>query len=172
MSETVAVGRVHRPHGVRGEVYVERYGEDPGVLVKGREFLVNHDKLRPTLKVASLRAGPKGRWLVRFEGVEDRDQAEEIYGWELHIDKVDLPELPADSYYNFQVIGLEVRTKDNAVLGKIEEVLDTGANDVFVVRHKDREILIPVIGQVVTKLAIKEGFVEIDPIPGLIPEDD
>jgi 16S rRNA processing protein RimM len=80
----------------------------------------------------------------------------------------DLPPLKPGEFYYFQVVGIEVHLSDGRRLGKIEDVFSTGANDVWVVRVNGREVLIPVIADVVKEIDIAGRRAIVEPIPGLL----
>jgi 16S rRNA processing protein RimM len=171
MARLIEVGRILRPHGVRGEVVVERYGEsvdllEPGVTLFGRKGALTMD-----LTVGAARPHKKD-WIVVFEGVASRTEAEALGGTTLLVGADRLPPLPEGTYYNFQLEGLAVRTTEGEALGRIEEILETGANPVLVVRGAGGEFLIPSVGQVVRDVDLKAGTMTVELIPGLVPERD
>jgi 16S rRNA processing protein RimM len=109
---------------------------------------------------------------VVFEGVASRTEAEALSGTTLRVGADRLPPLPEDTYYTFQLEGLTVRTTDGEVLGRIDDVLETGANPVLVVRGAGGETLIPSVGQVVREVDLEAGTMTVELIPGLVPERD
>ncbi|MCH8345607.1 MAG: 16S rRNA processing protein RimM, partial [Chloroflexi bacterium] len=78
--------------------------------------------------------------------------------------------LPEGQYYRFQIIGLEVRNATGAILGRVTDILTTGANDVYIVRSEKREILVPATDDVIKEIDVERGLMLIEEIPGLIPE--
>lgn len=168
-SRRVQVGVVVRAHGVRGEVIVRRFGEEPSILDTGEVLEGAKGPLELSLEVVSARPH-KGDWLVEFAGVRDRDEADALAGFELSVDASRLPALPEGTYYNYQLEGLRVVTVSGEDLGEVEEVLDTGANDVAVLRGPRGEILVPLVGHVVREVNLKEGKMTVELIPGLVPE--
>jgi 16S rRNA processing protein RimM len=168
------VGKIVRPHGVRGEVVVNRFGREgdplaPGSVVTARSG--TEGRAEAALRVESRRPSSRGRWLVVFEGIEDRDQAAVLSGSIIGVDESSLPDLEEGRYYNFQVVGLEAVTPEGESLGTVREVWETGANDVFVVRGPKGEILLPVIAAVIREFDWEGGRVTVTPLPGLIPEE-
>jgi 16S rRNA processing protein RimM len=169
MNRWIAVGRVLRAHGLEGEVVIRRFGETEGVLAPGASlrFGEGTEAIRRTV----LSSKPHGRdWIVTLEGLHDRDLADAIRGELLFVEEESLPDLPKGTYYRFQLVGLRVRTQAGEDLGRIEEVLETGANDVFVVRGEKGEILIPAVDSVLAEVDLGRGEMVIIPIPGLVPE--
>jgi 16S rRNA processing protein RimM len=170
MGRRIMIGRLLKPHGVRGEIVLERFGNDPTLVAKGRPIALERGGGTLEIMVTGCRPGPGGRWLLELDGVDSREAAEALRGSPVIVDESELPELDEGGYYDFQVIGLRAVTAGGEPLGTVEDVLDTGANDVFVVRGPRGEILIPSIASVIQELDLEGGRVVITPIPGLIPE--
>lgn len=166
MERPVEVGRIVRPHGIRGEVIVRRYGETPGLLEPGSSLQVGETHVR----VRAARPHQQF-WIVSFEGVTDRTAAETLAGAALRVEADRLPPLPEDAYYNFQLIGMRVRTVGGEDLGILEEILETGAQDVYVVRGKGREILLPALREVIRGVDVAAGTMTVEPLPGLLDEE-
>ena len=115
---------------------------------------------------------PHGRGLLmNLEAVTDRGQAESLVGSELFVDKSRLPSLEEDTYYWFDLVGLRVYDTTGALLGRLEGVIPTGSNDVYVVKDNKpgsaREILIPAIGDVVLDIDLESRTMTVDPPEGL-----
>jgi 16S rRNA processing protein RimM len=156
---------------VRGELAVERYGDAEELLNPGSE-LIAELRGRPELVLTVETSRPHKRgWLVFFEGVNDRDAAEAIAGSTLLVGEDRLPPLEEGAYYHYQLEGLEVVTEEGASLGRVESVLETGANDVLSVRGPKGEVLLPVIDSVVREIDPEGGRIVVALIPGLVPED-
>ena len=116
---------------------------DRVILTKGNlnsEYLINEVKQH------------KKYFLIDFQGISDMDAAELLTGALLQVTREQLVKLPADSYFVFDIIGLSVYTETSEYLGKIEDVLHTGANDVYVVKKDRLSLLVPALKQVVKKI--------------------
>lgn len=162
----ITVGKVLSAHGVEGEVSVASLTEVPERFAPGSHLqAVVKDKPR-SLTVAAARPG-KGVLLVKFEGIEQRDAAEELSGAVLQIDEAALKGLPPDTYWRHQIIGLNVYTDEGVHLGVVTRVLETGANDVYVVGRGTEEIMIPAIKQVVKEVRLEEKKMIVRLMPGL-----
>ncbi len=161
----IAVGRINGTWGLHGHVKVtpltsnsQRFQPDAVLLVNGQPHRV--------LDVAT----PQGYPCVRFEGYASRDLAQALRGALIEIEESDLPALPQDQYYLHDLVGLAVVTTGGRELGRLHEVLRTGANDVYVVRGKGRkEALIPAIPDVVLQVDLEAGRMVIAPLEGLLP---
>lgn len=165
------MGRVMRAHGIHGEVVVSRYGESPGVLTEGAVLTGRRGDAELTLTVEAVRPF-KQNWIVAFKGIRDRNEAEALMGTVFYADVDALPPLEEGTYYRFDLIGLEAVTVEGEAIGKVEEVWETGANDLLVVRGDRGEILIPAVEPFVETVDLAKRQVTVKPVPGLIPEAD
>ena len=106
--------------------------------------------------------------VVKFESISDRDVAEGLRGLDLVIPESELPPPPPGSHYQFQLVGLTVVTTSGDLLGKVSRILETGANDVYLVLGEDGgETLIPAIKDVVVEIDLEGGRMVVDPLPEL-----
>ncbi|MBV9856023.1 MAG: ribosome maturation factor RimM [Streptosporangiaceae bacterium] len=170
----VTVGRVGRPHGIRGEVVVGVRTDDPDVRFAVGSRL-DTDSGGP-LTVASVR-WQSGQLMVRFEGVRDRDAAAALRGTWLSVDSgtLDSPDDP-DEFRDHELIGLCVQTADGAVVGVVEDVLHYG-QDLLEVRRTGGdqaagEILVPFVKALVPEVDLAAGRLVIDPPPGLLDPEE
>jgi len=148
----ICVGQIAAPHGLEGEVAVEPLTEYPERLAPGAEVFVNGAGGRHALAVVATRPH-RGRLLVHFAGVESREAAEELRGVRLLIRRSQLAPLPPGRYYEFQIVGLVVRTEQGKQLGRVQEILHTGANDVYVTE----QVLVPALAAAVAKIDLEAG---------------
>lgn len=160
----VAVGRINAPWGVRGHVKVTPFTSNPERLTTGAVVLV----LGQPARIIDVRH-PRGFPIVLFEGYQDRNAAEELRDSLIEIDAADLPPLPEDEYYIHDLIGLEVVSTEGAVIGRLDDVIGTGANDVYLVKRPGaRDVLVPAIEDVVIEVDLERGRVVIEVVPGLL----
>ncbi|MBL0712679.1 MAG: 16S rRNA processing protein RimM [Desulfosarcina sp.] len=143
------IGAIVGPHGTGGVCKIRSHAETLAVFEPGGRLFVetagNHFQ---TLEVLWIKPHSKGA-LIAFRDVADRNTAEALRGAKLYIDKTRLPAPEEESYYWFDLIGMEVYTQDGDFLGWLEAVLPTGSNDVYVVRKADLETLVPALTSVV-----------------------
>ena len=166
------VGRVVKTKGIKGQLKVSSSGGGSVPFTKGKEiYLEKPQGLKKPFTVHSLGLY-KGMTILSLQEVNRVEEAEELVGCSVYVAKEDLEPLPPDEFYWFQLLGLEVKTEEGDYLGKLEEILPTGSNDVFVVRKEGQEILIPAIEEVVIQVDLQEKWMVIRPIEGLLPEDD
>lgn len=146
--DTVEVGRVHAAHGVRGEVSVEPYSEVEGRFAPGARVLAR--RRYPgveTLTVETVRPH-KGRLLIRFAGVTDRDAAELLRGAVLEVPREDVPAPPEDTWYYFQLLGCRCHDAREGDLGEVVDVREDGGGvllDVREAKEDGRRLLIPFV---------------------------
>lgn len=160
----VAVGRITRAHGVKGEVAVLPLTQVEGRFAPGSQLVLEGSD--NPLTVTACRPH-RNRLLVTFEGVDDRGRAESLQGSYLVVPATEVPSLPEGEYWPHEIVGCEVRTEAGTPLGTIREVLHTEANDVWVARSDDGETLIPALKDVVSSVDIGGGKVIVHDIPGL-----
>jgi 16S rRNA processing protein RimM len=150
--ELIEIGRIVRSHGLEGTMKVLSYLETPGVLPGISEFFIGRSSGEAvSLPMEAVRPG-SGSFFLKLKGVDDRDGAERFRGFKVFISSERMPKLPDGEYYWHEVVGLEVVTEDERVLGRIESVFPTGSNDVYVCRSEGREILLPAIAEVVRSI--------------------
>ena len=165
----LAVGLLRRPHGVRGEIMLEIQTDYPERLSPGANLYVG--KEYTPLTIATNRKHNKGL-LLSFEGISDRDEIARYRKKHLYVLFSDWPPLPEGEYYDFQLIGLEVTEKETGKnLGELKEIIQTGANDVYLVRSESgREILLPDIPEVILEIDLAQSQMKVFLIPGLVDE--
>lgn len=143
----VVVGKLRRPHGVMGEMSMSLMTDFPKRLKKGTELFVG--KKRDRLLIRSIRFTEKGA-LIAFEDYLDCDVVG-IFRNQYVYKKIEKnPDLPEGEFYHHEIIGMNVFSESGEALGIIDEIVETGANDVYVIRSgKKDEILIPAIKSVI-----------------------
>jgi 16S rRNA processing protein RimM len=160
----VAVGRINAPWGVRGHVKVTPLTSNPERLATGAVVFV----LGRPARIIDVRQ-PRGFPIVLFEGYQDRSAAEELRDSLIEIDEAELPTLPDGEYYIHDLIGLEVVSTEGAVIGRLDDVIGTGANDVYLVKRPgERDVLVPAIENVVIEIDLDAGRMVIEVVPGLL----
>ena len=153
----LAVGLLRHAHGVRGEISMEIYTDFPERLHPGLEVYIG-DSHKP-LRITHLRRKDK-LMLLTFEGYQDCDQVNVLRNEVVYSRTDKLPALPEDHYYHFQLIGLKVVNEAGAELGTLAEILETGANDVYVIRSADGpELLLPAIESVIIEVDLAKGTI-------------
>jgi len=138
------------------------------MLSAGRKIYLGPDRTPRTVR--SLRSHGEN-YLVLLKGTADRTGADRYRGAVIYVRSDSAPPLPLDVYYNWQIVGLEVHTEGGETLGKIAEILQTRANDVYVVRNEGgEELLLPAIESVILNVDLDAKRMLVRLIPGLRPE--
>jgi 16S rRNA processing protein RimM len=155
----VVLGYVSGVHGVHGRVKVFSYTEPREAIFAYQPWRVG-DSAEPMEIIEGRRHGKT--LLAVLPGVENPEQARRLVGSEIRVRREQLPDPGEQSYYWADLLGLEVRTTGGEALGRIERMMETGANDVMVVSG-DRERLVPFVpGRYVRRVDLEEGFLEVD----------
>ena len=163
------IGTVTSPHGIRGEVKVYPTTDDPARFLDLNQVILRVETGDEVRAVEGVRF-TKGMVLLKLEGIPDRTAAEGYRGCELYVPRADAVPLGKDEYYIADLIGMRVHTAEGE-LGRIREVLQTGANDVYVVDSPlHGEVLIPAIKACIIKVDIEGGRMDVELLPGLIDE--
>lgn len=148
----IAVGRLRRPHGVKGEIMMEILTDFPERIKVGN--VVHVGQGYQPMKITGLRRHQQG-FLLRFEGIESRDDISVYRSDYVCVTTDDLPALDEGEYYFHQLIGISVYDEDGNELGKLAEIMETGANHVYLVQHEDgSEVLLPAIESVILDVKI------------------
>jgi 16S rRNA processing protein RimM len=161
----VAVGRISRAHGVKGEVVVRPLSEVETRFAAGSHLFLREDERDP-LTVAETRSH-RGRLLVSFEGVRDRNAAEGMAGAFLFVPASSAPSLPEGEYWTHELVGCQVLTDAGRALGPIREIIYTPANDVWVTQGEEGETLIPALKDVVKDVDLPARRVIVREVSGL-----
>lgn len=168
----VVLGHIARAHGVHGAVVVAAYAEDPQSLLEGEHLeLLSPDGLTRR-SITSLKGKVAAQGLiVKIKGVSTREAATALKGWRLGVERRFLPAAADDEVYLADLIGLEVRTPQGLVLGRVHHLMEAGSGLILVVQSEERperEVLLPFQEEFLGELDVPGGYLEFDPPPGLL----
>lgn len=167
-SSVLAIGKIVGVHGMKGCLKVVLFdGESAALLSPGNQLLLKTTAGKmQTITVEDIQAHKQ---IVRMtaEGINDRTTAESLAGAEILVHRSDLPDPEAGRWYWCDLIGLSVYAADDKYLGRIENLFETGSNDVLVVKDKGTELLIPVLESVVRRVDLEEKKMIVDLPEGL-----
>ena len=169
----MVVGRIGRPHGVRGQVTVEVRTDDPDLRFAPGTTLLTEPASRGPLTVVGSR-WHSGTLLLQLAGpdgvtVADRDAADALRNTRLVVPVTDLPELEdPDDFYDHQLVGLSAQLADGTVLGEVTAVTHDGAGLLVVRRPDGGELLVPFVASIVPTVDVAGGRVVVDPPEGLL----
>jgi 16S rRNA processing protein RimM len=167
MKDDVILGLIVGPHGLGGAVKVKSYADSPESFTGTRRvFLLSDDGTRRDISVEQAR--PQGNSvLLKFSGVDTREQAEDLVGWSVVAKRDDLPAVEDGEFYWHDVIGMEVYDASGKYYGIVTSIIPTGANDVFIVKGQTGdEILIPGTFDAVREINVPDNRMIIEPFSG------
>lgn len=165
------IGKIVNTHGIRGELKILSQTDFPELrFAKGSKLLFISPQDERTIHATVEGAREhKGLFIVRFKEWDNINFVEQYKGWMIKVAEDDLADLDEDEYYYHEIIGCAVETADGEKLGEIKEILTPGANHVWVVkRPKGRDLLLPVIDEVVLKVDVKAKLVTVELMEGLL----
>ena len=166
----LVVGKIRRPHGVAGEALVEIYTDFPERLAPKTLVFVGAAQQPLTIRK---RRPHKDGLLLTFEDITTPEQVGLLRNQMLSIPAVDRPPLPEGEYYHHQILGLSVVDENGQDLGSLTEILETGANDVYVVTRDDgTQLLLPAISDVVLDVDLPHKTMRVHLLPGLVAESE
>ncbi|HEX4961688.1 MAG TPA: ribosome maturation factor RimM [Thermoanaerobaculia bacterium] len=168
LPETVTVGRVLRPHGVRGEVVVEVLSDVPGRFEKGSRLLGVPEK-QPSLplEVAASRVHKSGA-VVRFAGCDGRDRAEELRGLWLEVPRSQVPAAEPGTYYQYELLNC-LCSVSGAELGRVAEVVEDGGGLLLIVEGEEgRRIPVPFVREFLRQVDVAGARIDLELPPGLV----
>lgn len=165
----VLMGRVSGAFGIRGEIRVFFYGQDPSVIARAKTVFLgpNPESAKP-LEVQGLREHG-GRVLISSPRVEQREQAAALAGAFVYLEQRFLPPLEQGEYYWYQLKGARVQDRQGRPLGTVKEVADLGAHDLLLVRSpQGHEALVPLVEDLVLAMDLEQGLITVDLPEGLL----
>lgn len=162
--EYLEAGKIVNTHGIRGEVKIMPYTDVPELLCEFDRLFIGKERNEIIIERSRV---AKNMVIAKLEGVDTPEQAEKLRNKLLYMHRDDL-ELDEDTYFIQDLIGIEVKDADTgSVYGKITDVMQTGANDVYVIEGNGREYLVPAIADVVISTDIDGNSMTIRALDGL-----
>ncbi|MCE1225685.1 MAG: ribosome maturation factor RimM [Geobacteraceae bacterium] len=166
----IAVGRISGTHGIRGQVRLHSYSGNIESLQAAKSVLLRSPAGNTRQAQLKRAAFHSGKFLLTLDGFDTIEKSQELTGYELFLQRDQLPAPDADEYYWQDLLGLSVVTTEGQELGTLKDILETGANDVYLVRNEitRHEYLIPAIGSVITSINLQTRIMTITPLEGLL----
>jgi len=162
LPETVVVGRIGKPHGVRGEVTVEVLTDVPGRFLVGERLILRGSSgASRSVTVVASRASGETR-VIRLEGVETRDDAQDLRGSMLEVARDRVPSPPAGAYYHYELIGCRCTDRTAGELGRVVEVVEDGGGWLLEIEGPGRRLLVPFVEAYLVRVDVSDGLIETD----------
>ncbi|MBB2494571.1 ribosome maturation factor RimM [Aquipseudomonas ullengensis] len=164
--DLIVLGKITSVHGIRGEVKIYSFTDPIDNLLDYRRWTLQRDGEVKQVELVSGRL--QGKVLVaKLKGLDDREVARTFAGFDICVPRAQLPDLAEDEFYWYQLVGLKVVDTLGQLLGSIDSLMETGANDVMVVKPcagslDDRERLLPYTAQCVLKVDLEAGEMQVD----------
>lgn len=167
MKDYFVIGKIVNTHGVKGEVRALPQTDDVTRFEKLKKIEIFREKQSRELTIDNIRYH-KNFVIIKFLEIENMNEAEKLKDYFMRIDRKDAVELGEDEYFIADLIGIGVVTEDGTTLGKIKDVIETGANDVYVIKTDGKDILIPAIKQCILDVDMDKKIMTIHLMKGLV----
>lgn len=168
MEDRLQVGIITSTHGVRGEVKVFPTTDDPNRFKRLKEVILDTGKEELVLEIEGVKFF-KQFVILKFKGFDSINDIEKYRQRSLYVTRQNAVRLRRDEYFIADLIGLAVRDEQDEQIGVLKDVMETGANDVYIIEMTDgRELLLPAIKQCVLKVDVENGWIRIHILEGLL----
>ena len=168
MDEYLEIGQIVNTNGLKGMVKVNPFTDDMMRFEELEDLYIQYKGNLKKVKIEQVRY-QKNQVLLKQEGINSIEEAENYRNCYLKIHRKDARNLEEDMYFIADLIGLEVYTNQNELLGKLDDVFSTGSNDVYVVKDQNgKQILLPAIKEVIKQIDLKNKKITVELINGLL----
>jgi 16S rRNA processing protein RimM len=166
--EFITIAKVVSTQGNKGEVNIFPLTDLANRFKNLTTVFLRNNNSQTTLNIEKIRI-KENTVVLKFKNIENIKEAKMIVGSFLEVERKNAVKLPKDTYFIFEIIGLEVYAENNIFLGKVENVISTGSNDVYIVKGKNKkELFIPAIHEVVKNVNLEKKRINIKMVDGLI----
>ena len=168
MEQRLQVGVITATHGLKGEVKVFPTTDDPNRFRRLKEVILDTGKEERVLKIEGVKFF-KQMVILKFQGLDDINDVERLRRGILYVTRENAVRLKRNEYFIADLIGMQVENEDGSGLGILQDVISTGANDVYDVRLADgRQLLIPAIRECILEVNVEEGWMRVHLLDGLL----
>jgi len=168
MQEFIEIGKIVNSYGIKGFMKIIPYTDDIRRFDQLKSIYIEKKNQKILFKIEEIKY-QKNLVLIKLEGINSINDIEEYKNCYIKIERKDAINLPKDTYFIIDLIGLEVYTDKNILLGNIIDIFPTGSNDVYVVKDKlGKQVLLPAISEVIKDIDIQNKKVVVHLLPGLI----
>ena len=157
----LAVGKLRRSHGLEGDMLMDVLTDFPERLRVGRTVYIGEE--HEPMRIAA-RRGHDRQLVIRFDGFHNPEEVARLRNLNVYVQASSLPKLPEGQYYHHELIGLSAVNESGQTLGQLTQILETGANDVYVIRTSDdKELLLPAVEDVILAIDLQKGEILVRP---------
>ena len=168
MVQYLEIGQIVNTFGIKGMVKVKPFTDDITRFDRLEKVYVETKKVKVEYKIEEVKYH-KNMVLIKFKGIDKVEDAERLRNSYLKVNREDEPELEEGRYYIVDLLGLDVITDEGQNLGKVDDIYNTGSNDIYVIKDElGKQILLPGIKDVIKDVNLEEGFITVHLIKGLI----
>ena len=168
MQEYLEVGQIVNTNGLKGLLKINPFTDDITRFERLKTIFIEHKKELLEFEIESVRYQKK-QVLLKLKGIDTIEEAEKYREDYLKINRNKEEKLPEDTYYIVDLIGLDIYTEDEELLGKLDDVFSTGSNDVYVVKNSEgKQILLPAISDVIKNIDLEQKKIVVNLIEGLL----
>lgn len=158
----LTIGRLGKPHGLEGAIIFYVITDFPERLKRGKKVFIGEEKLVAHIKI--IKDHSRGL-IIQFQEFSDISEIERFKSQYVYVSAKELPKLPDGEYYHHQLIGLKVFDPEGNEIGILQEILETGANDVYLIKdNQNKEILIPALLELIVNIDIKNQSMVVKPL--------
>ena len=168
MTKYLEIGQIVNTFGIKGMVKIKPFTDDINRFDRLKKIYISNKNGKKEYQIQEIKYH-KNMVLMKLEGVDTLEQADLLRQSYLLVDRADEEPLEEGVYYIVDLLGLEVYTDDNKLLGKVDDIFNTGSNDIYVVKDEmGKQILLPGIPDVLKNVDLEKGRITVHLIPGLI----
>ena len=168
MTKYLEIGQIVNTFGIKGMVKIKPFTDDINRFDRLKKIYISNKNGKKEYQIQKIKYH-KNMVLMKLEGVDTPEQADLLRQSYLLVDRADEEPLEEGVYYIVDLLGLEVYTDDNELLGKVDDIFNTGSNDIYVVKDEmGKQILLPGIPDVLKNVDLEKGRITVHLIPGLI----
>lgn len=168
MTEYFEIGQIVNTFGIKGMVKVKPFTENIEQFEELEKIYIKNKNGKKEYKIQEVKYH-KQMILIKFEGIENPEEADLLRGSYLLINRKDAKPLEEGTYYIVDLLGLEVYTDEGVLLGKVDDIFNTGSNDIYVVKDElGKQVLLPGIDDVIKEVDLENKKITVHMLPGLM----
>ena len=168
MQRFLEIGQIVNTFGIKGMVKVKPFTDDITRFDRLKKVYIVNKNSKELYEIEEVKYH-KDMVLIKFKGIDKIEEAELLRNHYLNVDREDEPELEEGTYYIVDLLGLEVYTDENILLGKVDDIYNNGSSDIYVVKNEfGKQILLPGISEVIKDINLEEKRITVHLLKGLV----